>query len=261
MMLRKGIATLMITALSVVSGNAQDSSSPRNLLGWIRGAKSNTSQTSKSASGITHAVVDDAARQVPSVRQMAGPPHVTRPYGAIPALQPMPIQYAPVVPNTSAVSGPQYFSAPTSNGNSRPLHPGRNWQQYSAPIPVHMTSAAPFHQTANARVIGGSKDSSSNPNGHPGTGASLYPSPVAGIPHQIGGSAIVNQALHPHEMLYAHQYKAMYPPYYYKVNGGWMVTPFGVWSHEDWMLQGTTVDVKYKSHVSPFTLWKPPISR
>jgi hypothetical protein len=96
---------------------------------------------------------------------------------------------------------------------------------------------------------------------YPQTGAALYPAPRPGIPHQVGGIAIENQAFHPHEMLYAHKYKAMYPPYYYKVNGGWMVTPFGVWSHEDWKLQGTTVDVKYKSHISPFTLFKPPVIR
>ena len=96
---------------------------------------------------------------------------------------------------------------------------------------------------------------------YPQTGASLYPAPHPGIPHQVGGIAIENPAFHPHEMLYAHQYKAMYPPYYYKVNGGWMVTPFGVWSHEDWKLQGTTVDVKYKSHISPFTHFKPPVIR
>jgi len=42
---------------------------------------------------------------------------------------------------------------------------------------------------------------------------------------------------------------------------GWMVTPFGVWSKEDWKLQGTQVDVKYHSSISPFTLFKPPVIR
>ena len=93
---------------------------------------------------------------------------------------------------------------------------------------------------------------------YPQTGSALYPCPVPGIPHQIGGAQIMNQAFHPHEMLYAHEYHAMYPPYYYKVNGGFMVTPFGVWSHEDWKLQGTQVDVKYKSHISPFSMFHPP---
>ena len=91
--------------------------------------------------------------------------------------------------------------------------------------------------------------------------AALYPAPKPGIPQQVGGTAIVNQAFHPHEMLYPHRYKAMYGPYYYKVNGGWMVTPFGVWSKENWKLQGTTVDVKYKSHISPFSMFKKPVIR
>ncbi|MCA9060310.1 MAG: hypothetical protein KDA85_17495 [Planctomycetaceae bacterium] len=92
--------------------------------------------------------------------------------------------------------------------------------------------------------------------GYPQTGAALYPSPVPGVPQQVGGSAIVNQAFHPHEMLYAHRYRAMYPPYYYKVTGGWVVSPFGVWSQENWQLQGTMVDVKYHDHISPFAMFK-----
>ena len=62
-------------------------------------------------------------------------------------------------------------------------------------------------------------------------------------------------------MLYPHRYKAMYGPYYYKVNGKWVVTPFGVWSKENWKLQGTRVDVKYKSHISPFAKFIPPVVR
>ena len=77
----------------------------------------------------------------------------------------------------------------------------------------------------------------------------------------VGGTAIVHQALHPHEMLYAHRYKSMYGPYYYKVHGKWVVTPFGVWSKENWKLQGTTVDVKYKSHISPWAMFHRPVIR
>lgn len=79
-------------------------------------------------------------------------------------------------------------------------------------------------------------------------GAPLYPSPSPHTPIWTGGSMITNQAFAPHEMLYAHKYKALYPPYYHKVKGHWLLTPFGVKSHERWELQGTMVEVNYHSH-------------
>lgn len=79
-------------------------------------------------------------------------------------------------------------------------------------------------------------------------GAPLYPSPSPHVPVWTGGSMITNQAFAPHEMLYAHKYKALYPPYYHKVKGHWLLTPFGVKSHERWELQGTMVEVNYHSH-------------
>jgi hypothetical protein len=178
---------------------------------------------------------------------------------------PVPIQNAPVIPNMNPYHGPQSFSAvPTGYGSSPvPVYPGQNWQEYSGPVPVYQTSDAQFTPISREGMQGpvsmGMEGpiSYNEPSGqYPETGASLYPSPVPGIPWQIGGTSIPNQAFHPHEMLYAHRYRAMYPPYYYKVNGGWMVTPFGVWSHEDWKLQGTTVDVKYRSSISPFSLYR-----
>ena len=114
---------------------------------------------------------------------------------------------------------------------------------------------------AAGQAAGGSAPVSGIAGQYPQTGAPLYPAPRPGIPQQVGGTAIVHPAFQPHEMLYPHEYKAMYPPYYYKVNGGWFVSPFGVWSQENWKLQGTTVKVKYHSHISPFALFKPPVSR
>lgn len=178
---------------------------------------------------------------------------------------PIPIENAPVIPNMDPTTGPQLFSAVPAGhtGGPVPVYPGQNWQQYSAPIPVHQTSGAQFspisHEGMQGPVSMGMEGPATfnEPTGqYPETGASLYPAPVPGIPWQIGGASIPNAALHPHEMLYAHRYRAMYPPYYYKVNGGWMVTPFGVWSHEDWKLQGTTVDVNYRSSISPFSLYR-----
>ena len=238
------------------------------------------------APGIEHAVVQDAERQNAYVQQTAARPMDSAPSdltsssqetAMAPAqsdLQPVPIQQAPILPNTSTDTGPQYFSAsPAGMSNPIPVHPTNNWQTYQAPQPVQMVSrgqywnASDFHATGP--VYSGQAPMSvhngtypQNGTGmYPQTGAALYPAPRPGIPQQVGGIAIENQAFHPHEMLHAHRYRAVYPPYYYQVNGGWMVTPFGVWSREDWKLNGTTVDVNYKSHVSPFTLFHAPVIR
>ncbi|QDU12137.1 hypothetical protein [Gimesia aquarii] len=97
--------------------------------------------------------------------------------------------------------------------------------------------------------------------GYPQLGAPMYPSPKPGIPNYVGRTIITNQALAPQEMLYPHEYKAMYGPYYYNVKGGWMWTPFGMRSHERWKLEGTQVHVKYKSDFGFFPRFIPPLVR
>lgn len=97
--------------------------------------------------------------------------------------------------------------------------------------------------------------------GYPYLNAPLYTCPRQDIPYQMGGTVITNQALFPHEMLYAHEYKAMYPPFYYRAKGGYIWTPFGIHSHERWQLQGTVVKVKYHSHYAPFSAFHPPLVR
>jgi hypothetical protein len=92
-----------------------------------------------------------------------------------------------------------------------------------------------------------------NPNLYPRLNASLYPSPVQGVPTWTGGTVITNQALAPHEMLYAHQYRALYPPFYYRVKGHWLLGPMGVNQSERWKLEGTEVKVKYRSHSGLFS--------
>lgn len=94
--------------------------------------------------------------------------------------------------------------------------------------------------------------------GYPYLNAPLNTTPVPNVPYQVGSTMITNQALYPQEMLYAHKYRAMYPPYYYKVRGHWMVTPWGVWSNDHWELQGTEVKVNYRSNYSPFSMFTPP---
>jgi hypothetical protein len=94
---------------------------------------------------------------------------------------------------------------------------------------------------------------------YPRLNAPLYPAPVQYAPSWNGATIITNQALAPHEMLYPHQYRALYPPFYYRVKGGWIVTPLGVKQNEVWKLQGTEVKVDYHAHRSPFArFFRPP---
>ena len=91
-------------------------------------------------------------------------------------------------------------------------------------------------------------------------GAPLYPSPRPNIPIWTGSTMITNPAFAPHEMLYPHTYRSIHGPYYHRVKGGWIWTPFGIRSHERWQLQGTQVEVKYRSSVPLLTrgMWFPP---
>jgi hypothetical protein len=92
-------------------------------------------------------------------------------------------------------------------------------------------------------------------------GAPLYPSPRPNIPIWTGATMITTPALAPHEMLYPHTYRSMHGPYYHRVKGGWIWTPFGIRSHERWELQGTQVEVKYRSHAPAWykSMWFPPV--
>jgi hypothetical protein len=94
--------------------------------------------------------------------------------------------------------------------------------------------------------------------GYPYLNAPLYPTPAQNVPAQVGGTMITNQAFAPHEMLYAHEYRSMYGPFYYKVKGSWLWTPFGIESHDKWELMGTEVKVKYRSTYSLGSLFTPP---
>ncbi len=96
-----------------------------------------------------------------------------------------------------------------------------------------------------------------NGGGYPQLNAPLYPSPTQFNPPHTGGTIITNQALAPHEMLYPHKYHAMYGPFYYRVRGSWVMTPFGMRQHENWELQGTEVKVNYRSSYAPFSGFHP----
>jgi hypothetical protein len=92
---------------------------------------------------------------------------------------------------------------------------------------------------------------------YPQTNAPLYPSAQPNVPYQVGGTIITNQAFAPQEMLYPHDYKAMYAPFYYVVKGGWVVTPWGVRNNEQWTLQGTQVEVNYRPRAPLFSGFHP----
>ena len=92
-------------------------------------------------------------------------------------------------------------------------------------------------------------------------GAPMYPTPRPNIPIWTGSTMITNQAFAPQEMLYPHTYRSIYPPFYHRVKGGWILTPLGVRSHEKWELQGTQVQVKYRSSypgIFSGACWCPP---
>ncbi len=305
-MLRKGLVALMMGVICAGSAVAADSAARKpnpgqtGLAGWLKSAAPNKDFDSKfrkpgsshavgpnsqrRTGGVNRAAVKNGDSPTDKVRQTAGgyqgthlPGQQTATATPQTTLRPVPVENAPVLPDISSVSGPQYFSAmPAESSNAIPVHPSSNWQTYQDPTQVQNVSQGVYTYPASSMTPAGPVDTGGGimtpqPSGgyspmssggqYPQTGAALYPAPVPGIPQQMGGAAIMNQAFHPHEMLYSHEYHAMYPPYYYKVNGRFMMTPFGMWSHEDWKLQGTRVDVKYNSHISPFTLFHPPFHR
>ena len=96
------------------------------------------------------------------------------------------------------------------------------------------------------------------PGKRPFTQAGLYPSPVHYTPPWSGGTIVTNEAFAPHEMLYPHQYRAMYGPYYYEVRGKSLWTPLGMRTFEKWKLRGTEVEVKYHDHIKFFSGFHPP---
>ena len=116
---------------------------------------------------------------------------------------------------------------------------------HQPPVPLQATVPAPA-------VVAGSQA------GYVHLGAPLYPSPKPTVPIWAGATFIPTPALAPHEMLYPHTYRAMYPPYYHRVTGKYFMTPFGMRTHENWELQGTLVEVKYRGSYSTKNPFIPP---
>jgi hypothetical protein len=226
-MLRRSLVALLLGAITAGSVHAGDTptrqKSSSGLVGWLKGrGDSEKSNTRSSAKGVERAVVEDAEKQSVVRRTSAGQ-------------QDQKSSRAQVRPAAAASNRPTAVR-----------------QAEVVPVPE---SVAIVPSTRGNGAAGGAQP------GYPQTGAALYPAPVPGIPHQVGGTVIMNPAFQPHEMLYGHEYKALYPPYYYQVNGEWLVTPFGVWSQEHWKLKGTEVNVRYRTSISPFSLFTPPALR
>ena len=140
---------------------------------------------------------------------------------------------ADVVPSElPTLASPSTFDASFSGGPAPAQFTG---QQIYSPTGVGVAGGAPYTHPAQQ-------------SGYVRLNAPLYPSPRPNIPIWTGSTMITNQAFAPHEMLYPHKYRAMYPPFYHRVHGCYFWTPFGMRSHEHWKLQGTMVQVKYNSH-------------
>lgn len=179
-------------------------------------------------------------------------PALLAPGAEIPAEQPALFQAAP------------YHKPITQSRNTAPVYP------VSQPVAVQPAPAYPGVPRQPAQPIPpvhGPHPSTygygypyPNGNTYPYLNAPMSPTPRPDIPYQVGGTIITNQAFGPHEMLWKHKYKAMYPPFYYRVKGGWYLSPSGVRSYEYWKLEGTEVNVKYHSHVPWTALFHPPVS-
>lgn len=256
-MLRKSIVAVTLSLLTVGGLHAEDENKPGTLMKWLQGptiGRPHVKQVKQPSSGIRHAVVSDAAKQAPEIRQTSSQPEQKSLQPAVAAPKPTPATFA----------GPPRALAPMIDTVPAPAAPAQmvSAEFIAAPVPdPNVNSAALPGYSSGPVVYGGASQYGGPMQGGSAGPGSLYPAPRPGIPHQVGGTMIPTHALHPHEMMYAHRYKSMYGPYYYKVRGHWMVTPFGVWSKENWQLKGTTVDVKYKSHISPFALFHRPVIR
>ena len=151
------------------------------------------------------------------------------PFATGPELVPAPSVNRPVIADSQRGQLMQSVSYRNAQGSGEMCRP---------PMPIDANLAG---------ASGGGDAGPMQQQGYVRLGAPMYPTPRPNIPIWAGSTMITNQALAPQEMLYPHTYRAIYPPFYHRVKGGWILTPLGVRSHEKWELQGTMVQVKYRS--------------
>ena len=145
----------------------------------------------------------------------------------------------------------QYPANPYQRVQARPRVMRRVYYAQPQPkrivIDPNQRTGAPLPQTVNRVQVGAVPQQA----GYVRLNAPLYPSPRPNIPYQVGAVMITNQAFAPHEMLYPHTYRAVYPPYYYRVRGRWFGILGQSHAEDNWELQGTEVEVQYRSRL-PF---------
>jgi hypothetical protein len=145
-----------------------------------------------------------------------------------------------------------YAAAPAGQSPAQASDPSVERAGYHAGVVVHEPGPIPAPRYLPPYAPG------IIPAQYPYLNPSLYPCPLPNIPYQTGGALITNQALDPHEMLYPHTYRSVYPPYYYEVHGGWKLFPWGVVQSEHWRMRGTVVTVKYSPSIGLFSGFVPP---
>jgi hypothetical protein len=141
-------------------------------------------------------------------------------------------------------SASQSNAPPAQQADYRPNFQANHVTPASNPI---VTGMEPMPIDANLAQAAATPTGPEQQKGYVRLGAPMYPAPQPTVPIWVGSTMITNQAFAPQEMLYPHTYRAIYPPFYHRVTGGWILTPLGVRSHEHWELQGTKVQVKYRS--------------
>ncbi len=157
------------------------------------------------------------------------------------------VAQSPVPANTGDPASPARLPA---NVGAQPVNQAGFYHHAGVQVQHPRVVPAPLYLTPDAPGL--------TPTGYPHLNAPLYPVPLPNIPYQTGGAFITNQALDPHEYLYPHRYRSLYPPFYYEVHGCWKVFPWGVAQSERWRLRGTLVKVNYRSSYSLFSGYCPP---
>jgi hypothetical protein len=203
---------------------------------WTLGAALAGDQTSDGAVPASTPVVQAAADG------SAAPGCVRLTSMTEPQPQPQPQVQPAANPGSGPVTQTRYEYPPQYEPN---YHLSGVVTQHPRPVP------APYWLSPDAAQI--------TPTGYPYLNAPMYPVPKQDVPYQTGATVLTNQAFYPHEMLYPHTYRALYPPYYYEVHGCWKTLPWGISNVEHWRLRGTLVTVKYRSSISIFSGFASPV--
>lgn len=148
------------------------------------------------------------------------------------------VSAAALAANSAQAGGPIQLTALNNGVSSVPAEPNYTQMRYD-----------PVSANSMAQVAG---------NGcYAPIDAPLYPCPRPDVPQEVGRVIITSPALSPHEMLYPHRYRALYPPYYYKNCHGLSCLPF----IPKPCLKGTEVTVKYKSSYGLFSGFYAPVGK